>query len=293
MNETALITVSALPEIQENLRLLKERWEQKAADAAAMVCTEETVQTIKQMRADMRKEYEEADRQRKAAKAMYLAPWNAVEETFRECVSNAATQADKSFKATIDEFEGELKAACLDNLARYFAEMCKVYGVDYLSFDKAMEIGKIRVSLSDAKKKTPRQLQDAITAVIDKVAVGEEQIRKLPDAGDIPEIMSEYKNCFDVGSAISTVKERKRKIEAEIAAAKARVAAQEAQEAAIQKVAAVATAPTEEKAQKTAFSRETEKEPIFDEFTFTVFGCTKTQLIRIREFLKQEGIQYE
>ena len=62
---TALITVTSLPEIQENLRALRERWEQKAADAAAMVCTEETVQAIKKMRADMRKEYEEADRQRK------------------------------------------------------------------------------------------------------------------------------------------------------------------------------------------------------------------------------------
>ncbi len=287
---TALITVTSLPEIQENLRALRERWEQKAADAAAMVCTEETVQAIKKMRADMRKEYEEADRQRKAAKALYLAPWTAVEETFRECVSNAATQADKSFKATIDDYEGELKKRCREDLERYFAEMCKVYGVDFLTFEQALSIGKIRINLSDANKKTPRKLQDDITAVIDKVAVGVEQISAMDDAA---EIMAEYKACFDVGHAVSTVQERKRKIEAEKKAAESRVAAQEAQEAAIQKVAAVATTPPEENALKTAFSRETGKEPIFDEFTFTVFGCTKTQLIRIREFLKQEGIQYE
>lgn len=287
---TALITVTSLPEIQENLRALRERWEQKAADAAAMVCTEETVQAIKKMRADMRKEYEEADRQRKAAKALYLAPWTAVEETFRECVSNAATQADKSFKATIDEYEGELKKRCREDLERYFAEMCKVYGIDFLTFEQALSIGKIRINLSDANKKTPRKLQDDITAVIDKVAVGVEQISAMDDAA---EIMAEYKACFDVGHAVSTVQERKRRIEAEKKAAESRAAAQEAQEAAIQKVAAVATTPTEEKAQKTAFSREIEKEPTFDEFTFTVFGCTKTQLIRIREFLKQEGIQYE
>ena len=222
---TALITVTSLPEIQENLRALRERWEQKAADAAAMVCTEETVQAIKKMRADMRKEYEEADRQRKAAKAIYLAPWTAVEETFKECVSNAATKADQSFKATIDEFEGELKERCRQDLERYFGEMCSVYGVDFLPFEKAMELGKIRINLSDAKARTPRQLQDAITAVIDKVAVGAEQISAMDDAA---EIMTEYKACFDVGSAISTVQERKRKIEAEVKAAEARVTAQEA-----------------------------------------------------------------
>ena len=50
MSENALITVTSLPDIQENLRLLRERWEQKATDAASMVCTEETVQDLKKMR---------------------------------------------------------------------------------------------------------------------------------------------------------------------------------------------------------------------------------------------------
>lgn len=287
---TALITVTSLPEIQENLRALRERWEQKAKDAAAMVCTADTVQAIKQMRADMRKEYEEADKQRKAAKAMYLAPWNAVEDTFRECVSNAATKADQSFKATIDEYEGELKRRCREDLERYFAEMCVVHGVDFLTFDQAMAIGKLKINLADANAKTPRKLQDGIAEVVARIAVGMDQIRKMDDAA---EIMAEYRTCFDVGKAAAAVSERKRKIEAEREAEVARIRRQEAAEAAIQKVAAVATTPTEEKAQETAFSREIENEPIFDEFTFTVFGCTKTQLIKIREYLKQEGIAYE
>ena len=138
MENTALITVKALPEIQENLRALRERWDQKAAEAASMVCTEETVQTIKKMRAEMRDEFTQADTQRKAAKAMYLAPWNAVEDTFKDCVSDAFKRADASFKNTIDEFEGEIKARCRKDLERYFAELCEVYDVDFLSFDQAL-----------------------------------------------------------------------------------------------------------------------------------------------------------
>ena len=53
MSDTALITVSQLPVIQEELRALKERWELKAADAASMVCTEDTVQDLKKIRADI------------------------------------------------------------------------------------------------------------------------------------------------------------------------------------------------------------------------------------------------
>lgn len=290
MSETALITVTALPEIQENLRALRERWEVKALEAAMMVCTEDSVQVIKKMRSEMREEFSQADTQRKAAKQMYLAPWTAVEETFKECVSDAFKRADASFKATIDDFENELKAKCREDLERYFEETCFVYGVDFLTFDQAMALGKIRISLSDAKKKTPRQLQDELSGVVAKVALGVDQISRMEDA---PEIMAEYKKHFDVGRAVSTVQERKREIEAEVKAADARKAAQNAQEAAISKVVAVATPLQEENALKNALEREIANEPIFDEFTFTVFNCKRSQLIKIRDYLKQEGIKYE
>ena len=293
MNETALITVTSLPEIQENLRLLRERWEQKAADAASMVCTEETVQTIKKMRAEMRKEFEEADRQRKAAKAMYLAPWDAVEKTFKECVANAATNADKSFKATIDEFEGELKERCRKDMELYFSEMCAVLNVDFITFDKAMELGKIRISLSDARAKTPRQLQDAIAEVVSRVSEDADRIQGMDDAA---EIMAEYKACFDVGKAVATVQERKRKIEAERMAAESRRSAQEAAQASVDKVLAAATPLPEETSLTEALNQNSGDpldECVFEEFTFTVFNCTRKQLINIRTYLKQEGIQYE
>ena len=45
-----LIVVKQLPVIVEHLRTLKERWEQRALDAEAMVCTEETIQAVKAFR---------------------------------------------------------------------------------------------------------------------------------------------------------------------------------------------------------------------------------------------------
>lgn len=292
MSDTALITVTSLPEIQENLRALRERWEQKARDAAAMVCTEENVQTIKKMRADMRKEWEEADRQRKAAKAVYLAPWNEVEEVYRECVNNAAMQADMSFKATIDAFEQELKAKCRSDLERFFNEVCAVHGIDFLDLDQAMALGKVKITLSDAKKQTPRQLQDAVSAVVAKVATDVDRIAQMDEA-DRAEIMAEYKTEFDIGCAIAKMNARRRRIEAEREAADARKAAQEAREASAAKVAAVATTPLEVEPLRTPKKAEPGDDVIFDEFTFTVFNVSKAQLIRVRDFLKQEGIQYE
>ena len=91
---TELIVISQLPVIEEQLKALKERWEAKAAEAASMVCTEDTVQALKSTRAEMRKEFEEADTQRKAVKARYMEPWDKVEATFKDCVKDAFTRAD-------------------------------------------------------------------------------------------------------------------------------------------------------------------------------------------------------
>lgn len=284
---TALITISQLPVIQEELRALKERWEQKATDAATMVCTEDTVQDLKKIRADMRKEFEEADTQRKAAKAQYMAPWDTIEATFKECVKDAFTRADSSLRGTIDGFQNELKKQCEHQLREFFAELIETENIDFLTFDQAMSLGKIKISMADAKRSTPRQAQDALAAVVANIAVGVDQISRMDDA---PAIMAEFKTCFDVGKAVSVVQSRRKREQEEKEAAEARKRAQDAQAAAVAKVqaAAPAKAVTAPQMDRTAID-----DPVFPQFTFTVYGAHKSQLIKIRDFLKQEGLRYE
>lgn len=278
--ETALITVTSLPQIQENLRALRERWEKKAADAATLICTEETVQTVKTIRAEMRKEFDEADAQRKAAKARYLAPWEEVERTYKECVSDAFKRADGALKGKIEAFETELKDRCKENLREYFDELCAVHGVDFLSLDTAMNIGKLKIGMADATAKTPRRIMDGLSEVVAKVAVGMDQVMAMDDA---PEIMAEYKTSFDVGHAVACVQGRKKLIQQEQERAEARRSAQERREAAAEKVAALMPpAPAEDP-----------QEPVFEAITFTIKNVTRSQAIKVREFLKQEGISYE
>lgn len=284
MTDTALITVSRLPEIQENLRMLRESWEQKATDAASLVCTEDTVQSIKKIRADMRKEFEEADKQRKAAKLRYMAPWNEVEETYRECVENAFRSADSHLKSKIDEFEDELKARCRAEIQDYFDELCAAHGIDFLSLDTALNIGSLKISLSDAKSKSAKKLKDDLRAVVSRVSDAIEQIETMDD-DERAEIMAEYKTIFDVGHAIATVRGRKRRIEAEREAAESRRIAQERVSDAERKVEAVAP--------PVAVEAPREPERRFERFSFTVRNVTRSQLIQLREYLKREGIEYE
>lgn len=283
---SSLITVTKLPVIEEELRQLKESWDQKAKDAAALVCTEETVQELKALRTEMRKEFDLADSQRKQAKAQYLAPWDAVEATFKECVKDAFTQADTALKSQIASFEGVLKEECRQKLEKHFDELCVMECIDFLTFEQAMVLGKIKIGLDDAKRNTPTKLYDQIAEVVAKIADAMDQIRKMENAD---EIMAEFKSCLDAGKAVSTVQERHRKIAAEREAAEARKAAQERFKAAEDKVQA-ALPPSEENAPVAA--QEDNDPVLFEKYPFVVYNARKSQLIKIREYMKQEGIEY-
>ena len=286
---TALIQITQLPEIMENLRVLRETWEKRAEEAESLVCTEESVQSLKDMRAQMRKEFEEADTQRKTVKEAYMVRWNEVEATWKECVADPFKRADAALKGEIGSFEAKLKEDCKRQLTEYYAELCEVSGVDFLSMEKAMEIGNIKINLSDAKARTPRKIMDQLAAVISKVGDGMDQIARM-DEKDRNEIYVEFKRLLNVGAAVAAVQERRRKVQAMEQEARERAEAQQRMNEARAK--AEAAAPVMAAAPAVAAPRPQE-EPIFDEFSFTVFGCTRTQLIKIREFLKQEGISYE
>ena len=283
---TALITIKQLPEIVENLRTLRERWEQAAQEASTLVCTEESVQSMKDARARMRKEFEEADAQRKWAKAQYMAPREQVEKVWKECVAEPFKQADSAFKGEIGAFEDKLKADCLEAITQYYRELCAASGVDFLPLEKAMQLGNIKIGLSDAKARTPRKLQDALAAVVSKIGADMDQIPSL-DEGIRSEVYVEFTKTLNLGAAIAAVQDRRRKIEAAQREAQERSAAQERAREAAER--AIAAAPATVLAP--AVAQQVEK--VFPEFTFTVYGCTKAQLIKIRDFLRKEGIQYE
>lgn len=284
---TALIAVTRLPEIKENLRSLRERWEQKAQDAAGLVCTDESVQSVKTMRAEMRKEFDEADRQRKEAKDRYMAAWNDVESVWKECVADPFKKADSAFKSEIDAFENQLKEELREKLNAYYDELCAAEKIDFVPFDRALLKSGIKIGLADAKAKTPRKLQDALSGFVSQIALDVERISSMDDAA---EIMAFYRVSLDFGEAISRAQQLKQSIQREKEAAERRKAEMERQAEAVKKVEAAATvaAPV-----PVAASAPVQDEKVYPVFKFTVYNCTRTQLIKVRDYLKQEGIQYE
>lgn len=281
MSETALIEIRQLPIIAERLYSVKEEIEKAVEEAQTMICTADTVQAVKSRRAELRKQFDALEDQRKAVKNAVLAPYNEFEAVYKECVTEPMKRGDNALKCAIDDFEAELKARCRETLESYYSELCAVNGIDFLPFDKAMYHGMLKISMADANAKTPRKLMDALAGIVERVAETVDQISRMDDAA---EIMTEYKATLDIGKAVSAVQDRKRRVAAEKEAAEARKTAQEARDAAIAKVDAVAP--------PVALEPPTAPEKRYT-ITFTIKDVTREQAVRVRDFLKQEGIDYE
>lgn len=275
----SLIVVKQLPVIEEQLRAIKDRWEQRAIDAGSMVCTEETIQAVKAFRAEMRKEFEEVEALRKAAKRAVMEPYNRFEAVYKECITTAFQRADIACSSKVSEVEEDMKRRCEDGLRDYFDELCAVHHLDWLTYERA----GVKVDMASAKAKTPKKLRDQLRDFVLGVRGSVDAIMKSDDA---PEIMEEYQRSLNVANAICIVQERHRRIEEQKAAQEARKAEQEREAEMVRRVEALAP-PVVVKA--------TEKDPdeIISRLTFTCINATRAQLHKVREFLNMEGIKYE
>lgn len=232
-----LVRVKQLPIIEEQLRAMKETIEQQTSEAMRLVCTADTIQTVKDMRADLNRKFNALEDARKNVKKQIMAPYERFEETYRECVTDLFRRADADLKGKVNAVEGELKSICEQNLQAYFCELRDARGLPWLEYERA----GVKVDMTSARAKTPKKLMDALKLFVDGVAQNVFTIEGMEDAA---EIMAEYKATLDLSRSIGTVQERKRRVEAERQAAEERARREEERAAAL----------AEQEAQQEAFA---------------------------------------
>ena len=205
--DNTLMKVTQLPVIEEHLRSRKEQTEQRVAEAISLVCTDETLTSVKNIRAEMNREFADAETQRKAIKAAIMEKYDSFEAVYRECIADPYKRADADLKAKIDATESEIKSRCEEMLLGYFRELCAVNEIDFLSFGQT----GVKVDMASARAKTPKKLMEQIKLKVDGVAQDMKTIGTMGE--NAPEIMVEYKKNLDLSLAISVVNERHRRAE--------------------------------------------------------------------------------
>ena len=273
---TDIIVVRQLPEIEERLQEIKVDVTERANKAMSLVCTEENRQAIKDIRADLRKEFNGWEEKRKEVKEAVLAPYNDFEKSYKDCITDIYKRVDADLKGKIDRVEDELKAEREAEVRAYFDEYLASKGIDFITYENA----DINVTLSASKKSLKEKAKAFIDRVCDDLALIDTQEHK-------DEIMYEYKRFLNVSSAITTVQMRHKALEEEKAREAERKVREEAEKAAAEKVATVVETLTP----PTVVDEPIEIEPIVP--VKLIVRGTKKQLKALKEFLINNNYDFE
>lgn len=270
-----LIEVKQLPVIEEQLRSVSTVIDERVKNATSLVCTEESVKTIKEIRAELNKNYKEFESKRKLVKEQVLKPYNDFENVYKECISDKFRNADLILKGKIDNVENELKAKKEKEIKEYFEEYKTANNIDFITYEQA----KINVTLSASMKSLKEQAKQFIDKIVDDLKLIETQEHKT-------EILVEYKQTLNVAQAITVVtnrfkaiEEEKKKIEKEKELQKFVVDTAKESDKYSEQI--ILNAPVTEEKQEEILT-----------LKFTVKG-TRTKLRELKQFLENGGYDYE
>ena len=273
-----LIEVKQLPVIEEQLRSVSTVIDERVKNATSLVCTEESVKTIKEIRAELNKDYKEFESKRKLVKEQVLKPYNDFENVYKECISDKFRNADIILKGKIDNVENELKSKKEKEIKEYFEEYKTANNIGFITYGQA----RINVTLSASMKSLKEQAKQFIDKIVDDLKLIETQEHKT-------EILVEYKQTLNVSQAITSVTNRFKAIEEE----------KKRQE---QKVVHIEMNENHEMTQKSykqlenVFNKPLEQPKEENEeiltLKFTIRG-TRTKLKELKQFLESGGYDYE
>lgn len=268
-----LIIIKQLPQIEEHLKELSIEVDKKVENAKSLVCTEDNVKAIKQVRADLNKEFKEVEQRRKQVKEQVLAPYMQFEEIYKEYISDKYKSADSILKQEIDTVENELKAKKEQEIREYFEELKQANNIDFITFEQT----RTNVTLTASKKSLKDNIDNFINKILDDLKLIEVQEHKA-------EILVEYKQTLNVSSAITTVVSRFKAIEEE------KRKQEEKQKQVIEELSKSITIPVEENEFKV--SDEFVIEPIKREITIRI-KAFDSEAEKLKKFLDISNIEYK
>lgn len=287
MNETIgdgnqLIVVKQLPIIEERLRSASAEVDRVVAEAQALVCDEDSVKAVKTARADLNRQFNALEEQRKSVKAAVLAPYEAFEATYKECVSDKFKAADADLKRKIDDVEGGLRDQKTLRAHQYYEELSSAYGIDFVGWDRARPL--IKITLSSSDKNIREQIEALLSHFMDDLHVISQQTYK-------DEILAEYKQSLSLSNSISHVSEIHAAMEAEEKKRAEQAPAEERAREAVERVEACSAPEVIESPAAEDAPANVPAEPVYTT-AFRVTG-TLAKLKALKQYMMDNGLVAE
>jgi len=170
----------------------------KKLNVSGLVVTEDTIQSLKALRAELNKEFTGYEAQRKALKQAVANPYMEFEAIFKAEIGEKFKKATDELKDKIGDFEIKLKVEKKDNVLRYFTELCAAEEIGFLKFSDL----NLNITLSVSEKKYKEQCNAFVERVKDDLML-------IQTSEYEAEVMTEYKKTLSASKALTEVKERK------------------------------------------------------------------------------------
>lgn len=286
MNE--LIIIEQLPVIKQTLKNVSEEIAVKIKYALSLECTDETVKTIKNVRTDLKKHFEEIEAKRKAVKQAVLEPYEQFDAVYKELITEPFKNADLALKNAIDSVENGLKLVKENEVKAYFKEYLASKDIDFVTFEQATNVN---ITLSASV----RNLKEDCKAFIDRICNDLELINTQEDKA---EIMVEYKQTLNASRAITTALNRRKAIAEEKARQLQREQAELERKANVTKVVEVAKVEEITKVVEPVaplIAPVIENKVITEDIITVCYTITDTsrKIEELKMFLEMEGYKYE
>lgn len=276
MQDKQIMVLEALPIIKTHLEKLSIEIKEKVDKSLSLVCTEDTVKDVKKVRAELNKEFQELEAQRKDIKSAILDKYNEFETIYKARVANLYNEADSSLKEKITNVEYQLKKEKEEEIREFFEEHCK---------DKNVNVQFERMGLNITLSASMKSLKEQTLAFIEKIA-SDLQLIELEEYKE--EILLEYNKTLDFANSKLVVVQRHKQIE-EMQKRQEELARKKAEEEKVIEV--VEEVIEEEITSPELVEDEVEEEQQLMVVAFQV-TATVEQIKELKQWLKERNIQY-
>ena len=215
--------------------------------------SEHALGEIKKLRAELNKDFEIFESQRKVVKDIVLRDYNVFESQYKAKIADQFKSADSKLKELVASVESKLLDEKIDRLKEFFNEVNKF---DFVTFEK--------LNLKVTRSMKDNDLRDQIQSSLDRISSDVDTISTMEHSD---RILAKYQASLDLNSAISQTNIEIRR-EAEI----------------------VAKRETEAVKVETEQQRQVEEDEEIFECTFTVLA-TKKQLRWLKSALAEQKIK--
>lgn len=219
MQELVKIDSAVSPEIMAQLRrqliAAGEDAREKAAFAISLAhtTTDEGIRTLKEIRAELNRDFKAFEDDRKALKKIFMDPYDEILKVYKENITDVFQPAEKTLKAAIDGAAERKRQARMEALQIFFDEYAqqKPPAVAKLADFKASgAYDELRGKLTGS---TDEQLHGEIMAKIDGIERDLVTINLMTNSPEeTAELIAEYSTTRSLSDALLNVKKRREQI---------------------------------------------------------------------------------